>query len=116
MTVTARAVLTRDPFTILPPLSYHHPTRSPRLSPSNLQLRLIPSPLCPHCVPHPPALITPNRPHLQVRETMVAKLKEEFADYNLTFSIGGQISFDLFPQGWDKTFCLKYLPEVGSGW
>jgi phosphomannomutase len=47
---------------------------------------------------------------------MVAKLKEEFADYNLTFSIGGQISFDLFPQGWDKTFCLKYLPEVGSGW
>jgi phosphomannomutase len=42
----------------------------------------------------------------------VAKLKEEFADYNLTFSIGGQISFDLFPQGWDKTFCLKYLAEA----
>lgn len=48
----------------------------------------------------------------KVRETMVAKLKQEFADYNLTYSIGGQISFDLFPSGWDKTFCLKYLPEA----
>lgn len=78
---------------------------------------------------------------------MVAKLKEEFADYDLTYSIGGQvrarqaeppprplslppshaprrpsdvaparcpwqISFDLFPKGWDKTFCLRYLPEA----
>jgi len=48
----------------------------------------------------------------KVRETMVAKLKEEFADYGLTYSIGGQISFDLFPTGWDKTFCLRYLPEA----
>ena len=32
---------------------------------------------------------------------MVAKLREEFADYELTYSIGGQISFDVFPQGWD---------------
>ncbi len=39
----------------------------------------------------------------KVRETMVAALKKEFADYNLTYSIGGQISFDVFPQGWDKT-------------
>lgn len=45
----------------------------------------------------------------KVRETMVAKMKEEFADLNLTFSIGGQISFDVFPQGWDKTYCLKFL-------
>jgi len=48
----------------------------------------------------------------KVRETMVAKLKQEFADYKLTYSIGGQISFDLFPQGWDKTYCLRYLPEA----
>lgn len=46
-----------------------------------------------------------------IRKTMVAKMKEEFADLNLTYSIGGQISFDVFPQGWDKTFCLRYLPE-----
>lgn len=43
---------------------------------------------------------------------MVAKMKAEFADLNLTYSIGGQISFDVFPQGWDKTFCLRYLPEA----
>jgi phosphomannomutase len=46
-----------------------------------------------------------------IRKTMVAKMKEEFADLNLTYSIGGQISFDVFPQGWDKTYCLRYLPE-----
>lgn len=30
---------------------------------------------------------------------MVEAMKEEFKDWGLTFSIGGQISFDLFPQG-----------------
>ena len=61
----------------------------------------------------PAALRARATPRLaQVRETMVAKLKEEFADYQLTYSIGGQISFDLFPQGWDKTYCLRYLPEA----
>ena len=47
-----------------------------------------------------------------IRKTMVQKMKEEFADLNLTFSIGGQISFDVFPSGWDKTYCLRYLPEA----
>jgi phosphomannomutase len=46
-----------------------------------------------------------------IRKDMVAKMKVEFADLKLTYSIGGQISFDLFPQGWDKTYCLRYLPE-----
>lgn len=46
-----------------------------------------------------------------IRKTMVEKMRVEFANYNLTFSIGGQISFDVFPQGWDKTYCLRYLPE-----
>jgi phosphomannomutase len=44
-----------------------------------------------------------------VRKTFVEALKKEFADYNLTFSIGGQISFDVFPAGWDKTFALRFL-------
>ena len=77
---------------------------------------------------------------------MVSVLREKFAHLNLTFSIGGQISFDVsvhsslfltlmihrfasmylmhylliclqqvFPQGWDKTYCLRYLddfPEI----
>jgi hypothetical protein len=71
---------------------------------------------------------------------MVSVLREKFAHLNLTFSIGGQISFDVsllgcrtssinhsshgihhchpfnlkfqvFPQGWDKTYCLRYLEE-----
>eukprot|EP00238_Polyblepharides_amylifera_P001979 CAMPEP_0196583324 /NCGR_PEP_ID=MMETSP1081-20130531/43001_1 /TAXON_ID=36882 /ORGANISM="Pyramimonas amylifera, Strain CCMP720" /LENGTH=245 /DNA_ID=CAMNT_0041904165 /DNA_START=67 /DNA_END=804 /DNA_ORIENTATION=+ len=47
----------------------------------------------------------------QVRSKMVEILKKEFADYNLTYSIGGQISFDVFPIGWDKTYCLRFLEE-----
>lgn len=31
------------------------------------------------------------------------------ADARSSFSIGGQISFDVFPTGWDKTYCLKHL-------
>jgi len=47
----------------------------------------------------------------KVRETMVNVLQAKFPDYGLKYSIGGQISFDVFPIGWDKTFCLQYLPE-----
>ncbi|KAL6653033.1 hypothetical protein ACP70R_011958 [Stipagrostis hirtigluma subsp. patula] len=46
-----------------------------------------------------------------IRPKMVLVLREKFAHLNLTFSIGGQISFDVFPQGWDKTYCLRYLEE-----
>ena len=46
-----------------------------------------------------------------VRKKMVEAMKKEFADLDLTYSIGGQISFDCFPVGWDKTYCLKFLPE-----
>merc|ERR1712046_63800 len=45
------------------------------------------------------------------RKAMVATLQDKFKDYGLTYSIGGQISFDVFPTGWDKTFCLQYLEE-----
>lgn len=38
-----------------------------------------------------------------VRKNLVAKLRENFSDIGLTYSIGGQISFDVFPTGWDKT-------------
>jgi phosphomannomutase len=48
-----------------------------------------------------------------IREKMVAALEERFAGWGLKFSIGGQISFDVFPQGWDKTYCLKFLEPLG---
>ena len=44
-----------------------------------------------------------------IRKNMVKAMSEEFADLNLKYSVGGQISFDVFPQGWDKTFCLNFL-------
>jgi len=47
----------------------------------------------------------------QVRSKFVSVLKEKFADLKLTYSIGGQISFDVFPEGWDKTYCLRFLEE-----
>ncbi|VVT57208.1 uncharacterized protein SAPINGB_P005588 [Magnusiomyces paraingens] len=49
----------------------------------------------------------------KIREKLVAALKEEFPDYGLTYSIGGQISFDVFPTGWDKTYCLQYVVPEG---
>ncbi|CAK4667576.1 hypothetical protein AeMF1_001138 [Aphanomyces euteiches] len=45
----------------------------------------------------------------QVRSKMVNVLRTQFPDYGLTYSIGGQISFDVFPTGWDKTYCLKFI-------
>ncbi|PFH51037.1 hypothetical protein AMATHDRAFT_75229 [Amanita thiersii Skay4041] len=44
-----------------------------------------------------------------VRAAFVKVLQEKFADYGLTYSIGGQISFDVFPNGWDKTYALRHV-------
>ena len=44
-----------------------------------------------------------------IRRDFVNVLKKEFPDYGLTYSIGGQLSFDVFPHGWDKTYCLKHV-------
>ncbi|GMH33085.1 hypothetical protein BSKO_00919 [Bryopsis sp. KO-2023] len=49
-----------------------------------------------------------------VRKTFVAALEKEFASLKLKYSIGGQISFDVFPLGWDKTYCLTFLKEFGD--
>lgn len=45
----------------------------------------------------------------KIREEMIINLKNKFSDLDLVYSIGGQISFDVFPRGWDKTFCLNHL-------
>lgn len=52
----------------------------------------------------------------QIRKKFVTELDCQFgpdsADpLGLVFSIGGQISFDAFPKGWDKTFCLQFIDE-----
>jgi hydroxymethylpyrimidine pyrophosphatase-like HAD family hydrolase len=48
-----------------------------------------------------------------VRAAFVKVLQEKFADYGLTFAIGGQISFDAFPHGWDKTYALRHVEKEG---
>ena len=47
-----------------------------------------------------------------VRATFIAALQERFPDYGLTYSVGGQISFDVFPHGWDKTYCLRFVEHA----
>ncbi|PFH59184.1 hypothetical protein XA68_12692 [Ophiocordyceps unilateralis] len=47
----------------------------------------------------------------RVRDKFVAALKERFGDFGLIYAIGGQISFDIFPNGWDKTYCLRHLRD-----
>lgn len=48
-----------------------------------------------------------------IREKLVDALRENFKDFGLTYSIGGQISFDVFPTGWDKTYCLQHVESEG---
>lgn len=48
-----------------------------------------------------------------VRRDMVNALKKNFPDLAVTYSIGGQISFDVFPTGWDKTYCLRHVEADG---
>lgn len=52
----------------------------------------------------------------KIREKFIEQLKSKFGPdssepIELTYSIGGQISFDAFPSGWDKTFCLNYISK-----
>jgi len=53
----------------------------------------------------------------KIRAAFIEKLREqcrpENLDLGLTFSIGGQISFDVFPDGWDKRFCLQFVENEG---
>ena len=44
-----------------------------------------------------------------VRPKFVEALQKEMEGVELQYSIGGQISFDVFPKGWDKSFCLQYV-------
>eukprot|EP00088_Acartia_fossae_P061970 TRINITY_DN7458_c0_g1_i1.p1 TRINITY_DN7458_c0_g1~~TRINITY_DN7458_c0_g1_i1.p1 ORF type:complete len:252 (+),score=58.05 TRINITY_DN7458_c0_g1_i1:41-796(+) len=49
----------------------------------------------------------------QIRAKFRAALVEKFADLGLRFVIGGQISLDAFPEGWDKTYCLQFVEKDG---
>ena len=44
-----------------------------------------------------------------IRRQLVTALEKAFPTYQLKYSIGGQISLDIFPIGWDKTYCLQHV-------
>jgi phosphomannomutase len=44
-----------------------------------------------------------------VRLNMIEALKREFADVDITFAVGGQISIDAYPNGWDKSYCIQHV-------
>ena len=45
------------------------------------------------------------------RRTILTQLKEEFANARIpvTVKLGGETSFDIFPDGWDKTYALEHF-------
>ncbi|XP_048870454.1 phosphomannomutase 1 isoform X2 [Brienomyrus brachyistius] len=49
----------------------------------------------------------------RIRERFVEALQQEFAGKGLRFTRGGLISFDVFPEGWDKRLCLDVLEGEG---
>jgi len=49
----------------------------------------------------------------QVRLKFKEALEKEFGDLGLHFAMGGQISIDAFPKGWDKTYCLQFVEKEG---
>ena len=42
---------------------------------------------------------------------MADAIRAKFKDDGLYVSIGGQISMDLFPSGWDKRYCLQFIDD-----
>ncbi len=51
-----------------------------------------------------------NKTH-QVLPKLADKIRAKFKDDDIFVSIGGQISMDIFPRGWDKTYCLQFIDQ-----
>ncbi|TGZ67749.1 hypothetical protein CRM22_004628 [Opisthorchis felineus] len=47
----------------------------------------------------------------QIRQKFVDDMRSHFGSMELQFAIGGQISIDVFPRGWDKRYCLRFLKD-----
>ena len=46
-----------------------------------------------------------------IREIFAKKMNDDLKELGLKYSLGGQISIDIFPIGWDKTYCLQHLKK-----
>ena len=53
----------------------------------------------------------------KIRQRLIAKVSEHLNASifsKLEFKIGGEISIDILPRGWNKTYCMNYLPSEWS--
>lgn len=46
-----------------------------------------------------------------IRKNIIKNIQPILNQYSLESVIGGMISFDIYPKGWDKTYCLRYLDD-----
>ena len=44
-----------------------------------------------------------------MRNNYLLRLKRNLSFTKVTCKLGGDTSFDIYPNGWDKTYCLKYF-------
>lgn len=51
-----------------------------------------------------------------IRSHWIDNLEEMFNDYGIdvTVALGGSTSFDIYPNGWDKTFVMNHLDEYDT--
>ncbi len=51
--------------------------------------------------------------HNPFRKIIMEQIKEEIKNLklDLTIKLGGETSFDIYPNGWDKTYSLKHFPD-----
>jgi len=50
-----------------------------------------------------------------LRQRLLRRIQGEFGvatSFRITASIGGQIGIDCCPYGWEKTYCLQFVPEA----
>ncbi|OQS53985.1 SEC53 [Ecytonucleospora hepatopenaei] len=47
----------------------------------------------------------------RIREKFVKEISSTLSKYEMDCAIGGQISIDIFPKGWDKTYCINHITE-----
>lgn len=46
-----------------------------------------------------------------IRQKFVEALRKEFEEIGMEFAIGGMISIDAFPNGWNKSYCLQHVKQ-----
>ena len=49
-----------------------------------------------------------------IREDLISQLKQSLKENEIegiTIALGGNTSIDIYPKGWDKTFCLNHIDE-----